>query len=326
VAERFGVTLGDGGSVTDSNVLYDVLGPKNIAPMAMASAYATIANNGVRCTPHAIDRITDIDGNEVPVPETGCEKVVEPNIAATAAEALKSVVNGGTGAQANPGDGTPMIGKTGTHEGLQTSMIESSTKVTTGVWVGNVQGTADMYHTYPNGIRAADIRYTLARDIQAAANANYPGGEFAAADPNLTRRILKDLPDVTGMTIDEATNTLVGAGFQVSVGDTVPGSQPEGRIQRQDPGAGQAAGGSVVTIFPSNGDGAEVPDVAGMSLKAAFSAITGAGFSNVETGSCSENGDAGKGRATSTNPGAGEVADQGTTVIVDYEAAKCGGD
>ncbi|MDR6876793.1 transglycosylase domain-containing protein [Microbacterium barkeri] len=325
VAERFGVTLGNGGSVTDENVLYDVLGSKAIAPIDMASAYATIANNGVRCEPHAIDRITDIDDKEVPVPETGCEPVIEPNIAATAAEALKSVMNGGTGAAANPGDGTELIGKTGTHENVSTMMIESSTAATTAVWVGNTRGLTDLRTIWSNGINGNNVRYELARPIQAAANAHYPGGAFPTPDPNLTRRVLVDLPDVTGKSIDEATSILRGAGFGVTVGETVPGDQPEGTIQRQDPGAGQAAGGTNVTIFPSDGKASSVPDVSGMSVQAAFAAITGAGFDNVERGSCSENSDAGSGKVTGTDPEAGTVADPNTVIRVNYEAKSCGG-
>ncbi|MDI6944220.1 transglycosylase domain-containing protein [Microbacterium barkeri] len=331
VGERFGVTWGDGTPLTTPSTpehptaLYDVLGSKNIAPLDMASAYATIANNGVRCEPHAIDRITDIDGEEVPVPETGCEPVVEPNIAATAAEALKSVMNGGTGARANPGDGTQLIGKTGTHENISTMMIESSTAATTAVWVGNTIGATDLRTISSNGVLGNDVRYYLARDIQAAANAHYPGGAFPTPDPNLTRRVLVDLPDVTGKSIDEATSILRGAGFGVTVGETVPGDQPEGTIQRQDPGAGQAAGGTNVTIFPSDGKASSVPDVSGMSVQAAFAAITGAGFDNVERGSCSENSDAGSGKVTGTDPEAGTVADPNTVIRVNYEAKSCGG-
>lgn len=329
VAERFGVKWGDGDSITNPQgeghlqVLFDVLGWKNIAPVDMASAYATIANDGVRCEPHAIDRIVDAEGTEIPVPETGCERVVDSNIAATAAEALKSVMVGnGTGSAANPSDGTELIGKTGTHENISTMMIESSTAATTAVWVGQSSGSVDLRTVYSNGVLGNSVRYSLARDIQAAANANYPGGAFPDPDPNLTRQIKKDVPDVTGMSIDEATSTLTGAGFQVSVGDSVTGDQAEGLIQSYEPG-GQAAVGSVITIHPSDGKGAAVPDVSGLSVQAAFAAITGAGFDNVERGSCTQKDSAGSGKATATDPAAGTVTDPNTTVTVDYEAKNC---
>ncbi|MFK9236816.1 hypothetical protein ACJEKV_25955, partial [Escherichia coli] len=74
-----------------------------------------------------------------------CETVLTPEIAATAAYALQSVMaGGGTGQSANPRDGTPVMGKTGTHEGYQTWMIESSTNVTTAVWVGNWDGDKNL--------------------------------------------------------------------------------------------------------------------------------------------------------------------------------------
>jgi membrane peptidoglycan carboxypeptidase len=263
VAERFGVAYGDGTPVTANEpgtaytqALFDVLGSKNIAPLAMASAYATIANEGVRCEPRAIDRIVDADGDELPVPDSECERVIEPDIAATAADALASVMaGGGTGASANPGDGTPLIGKTGTHENEQTMMIESSTAATTAVWVGQTQGPyQDLSGFFSHGGQANDLRYPIAAAMQGAANANYPGGAFPAPNQALIREVLVDLPDVTGMPVDEAESTLTAAGFRVNVAESVPGDQPEGRIQRQDPGAGQAVGGSEVTIFPSTGE------------------------------------------------------------------------
>merc|ERR1712072_632736 len=54
------------------------------------------------------------DGNELAVPERSCERVLDSAVAATAAYALQGVMNGGTGAQGNPYDGIPVIGKTGT--------------------------------------------------------------------------------------------------------------------------------------------------------------------------------------------------------------------
>ncbi len=143
LAQRMGVHLGDGGSVTDENVPYDVLGPKNIAALDMASAYAAVANNGTRCEPHAIDKITGPDGSELPIPPTTCTQVIKPEIAATAAYALQGVMNsGGTGSRANPDDGTPpLIGKTGTHESAQTMLVDSSTAATTAVWVARPTAT-----------------------------------------------------------------------------------------------------------------------------------------------------------------------------------------
>lgn len=332
VADRLDVTTGDGlHLVTDKEpnierapVPYDILGSFNIAPMAMASVYATIANNGIQCDPKAIDKITDSDGETMPLPETDCEQKLKPEVAATAASALQAVMSGGTGSPARNPDGVPVIGKTGTHEKWQTSLVQSSTKAATFVWVGNVQGSTDVFHTWAPAGLVSDLRYSISRAVQGAANAAYPGGEFPPADPNLSRRILVDLPNVVGMSVEDAQNRLWQAGFSVNVGSEVPGTQPQGVVETQDPGAGRVAAGTTVTISPSNGKGSTIPDVKGMSLTDALRAVSEAGF-NATPGKCSEEDGAGAGRATGTNPSSGTPVSEGSTVRVEYDRQSCKG-
>src|SRR5690606_622877 len=115
VATKMGVTRGNGAPV-DMNNLFSVIGSSEVAPMAMAGAYGTVANNGIYCEPRAIARVVDADGNELTPPQTTCTQVLNPKVAATAAYALEGVMRGGTGNRANAYDGVPVLGKTGTHE------------------------------------------------------------------------------------------------------------------------------------------------------------------------------------------------------------------
>ncbi|MGQ3010999.1 transglycosylase domain-containing protein [Microbacterium aurantiacum] len=325
VATKIGVTTGDGTAIT-MDVANNVIGDSNISPIAMAGAYGTVANNGVYCQPRVIESVTDSDGNDVPLPERTCEQVLEPGVAATAAFALEGVMNGGgTGAQGNPFDGTPLIGKTGTHEELQTWLVESSTNVSTAVWAGNIEGGGDMFRNWHNGIQLSNLRYFIARDVQGAANSLFGGNPFPAPDNNLTRQVLRDLPNVVGQSIDQATATLRNAGFSVTVGGAVDSSEPEGIVAAQSPGAGRVAGGTSVTINPSNGQGISVPAVSG-SLSAAISALRNAGFGNVSPGSCQQDENAGGGeQATGTNPAAGTLVNRNTAISVDYVSRNCGG-
>ncbi|MFK4804503.1 transglycosylase domain-containing protein [Microbacterium sp. ZW CA_36] len=325
VATKMGVTQGNGDPIKMEN-LNSVIGTANVSPLAMAEAYATVANNGIYCQPQVIDRITDSDGNDLPKPERTCNQVLEPRVAATAAYALQGVMNGGTGNQGNPRDGTPLIGKTGTHEEIQSWLIESSTKVATATWAGNVQGGGDIFKTSYNGVRLSDIRYRITRDVQAAANAAYGGDRFAGPDSELTKQVLTDLPNVVGQTIEQATKTLEDAGFSVSVGDPVDSDQPAGVVGAQNPGAGKVAGGSTVTINPSNGEGLTIPNVSGSTLEDAKKALRSAGFGNVSDGSCTADAALGaQTRAGATNPSAGSVVNRNTSIAVDYTAAVCGG-
>ncbi|GAA1699047.1 transglycosylase domain-containing protein [Microbacterium sediminicola] len=307
-ATKMGVRLGNGEEV-DVNTAFSVLGSANIPPIDIAAAYATIANNGVYCTPHVIDSITDNNGNEVALPEASCTQVLEPNIAATAAYTLQGVMTNGSGTASNPYDGTPLLGKTGTHELKQTWVVSSSTAVATAVWVGNSEGYA-VINQWPWSYQYT--RHSIARPILAAANQLYPGGAFPSPDSNLTKTVLYELPNVVGMSVEEATSTLEDAGFAVVVGDAVTSTEGAGIVAEQDPGAGDVAGGTTVTIRPSNGQGVAVPSVSG-SVENARSQLQSAGL-NASGGTCSNP------NATvtlnGTSPGAGTVVDRGTTVNI----------
>lgn len=323
VATRMGVTLGDGSPITVA-APYSVLGSDNVSPLAMAGAYATVANGGIYCPPKAIDRITDADGVDVALPDTTCVKAIEPNIAATAAAALRGVMNGGTGAAANPNDRVPVIGKTGTHQTFQTWMIESSTKVTSAVVVGTTQDEGNITRQYFNGRQLNQVRYLIAKRMQAAANSVYGGDRFPEADSNLLRSVLADLPDVLGKSVAEAQKILEDAGFEVIVGAPVDSNMGEGLIASQNPPGGKAAGGTAITIAPSNGQGVAVPDVTGQDPNAARSALNSAGFGNVQAGTCTVDAAAGgNGKVTSTTPAASAMVNRNTAISLNYSRANC---
>jgi membrane peptidoglycan carboxypeptidase len=315
VADRMGVTLGNGDKTTDENVPADVLGAKYISPLAMANAYATVASGGTYCTPRAIDRVIGADGKDRPLPASSCtEGVISPEVAATAAYALQSVMaGGGTGRQANPNDGTPLIGKTGTHDTWSTMMIESSTKVATAVWAGRYDGQENIYRKSYNGRLLNELRYPLARTAQEAANAAYGGDAFPRPDDKLIRQVMSSVPDVVGKSVDEATSILESAGFQVSVSGSIDSSIAAGLVAAQDP-SGQAAGGATINLATSNGQGTTVPaNMVGMSRAQAAAALGGAGFTSIEfDNSCNPP----TAVVSSTDPAPGSAASKATTVGV----------
>lgn len=323
-AAKLGVTRGDGTPI-EMKFPNNVIGDDNVSPIAMAAAYATVANGGTLCQPKVIDKVTASDGSERAIPERTCSAALTPEIAATAAYALQGVMSsGGTGARANPGDGTPMAGKTGTHEGHETWMIESSTNTTTAVWVGNYIGTVDLFRKYYNGLQLADIRYPLARDIQSASNEFYGGDRFPDPASDLLRTKQADLPNVVGQTIDSARSTLQNAGFRVSVGDPIDSELGNDRVAAQNPGGGSAPVGSVISLSPGNGQSGTVPDVAGQPVSSARAAMLSAGYGTVSIGGCSKDEKApAEGQVVSTNPAGGTSAPKSINVALTIIAKDC---
>lgn len=336
VAMKLGVMRDDGtpldevppGSSISPNQAYNVLGDAAVAPIDMAAAYASIAANGMLCKPKAIDRAVDAQGNDI-TPQTTCERVMTEAVASTAAYTLEGVMSG-TGVGARIGDGVPVFGKTGIHEYEQTWMDGSSTKVTTVVWVGNVNSIQingkwqnvkiDKYRE--SGYPLSRIRNSIWPKMQGAANKIYGGDAFPKPDTSLTKQVLVDLPSVIGMSVDQATQTLTTAGFSVTVGDAVDGVEAPGTIVQQDPGAGRVAGRTNVTIRPSNGQGVAVPAVSGDPV-AAVAQLKSAGFGDV-SGQCTQKDDApDKGVVTGTNPAAGAIVGRGSAITVEFQAKKC---
>ena len=89
------------------------------------------------------------------------------------------------------------------------------------------------------------------------------------------------VPDVVGMTQDEATTALTDAGFQVKPEEaSEPGDAKEGEVVAQDPEAGgEAPEGSSVTISVVGAPEAiAVPDVVGLSEDAATAKLEKAGL------------------------------------------------
>ncbi len=96
-----------------------------------------------------------------------------------------------------------------------------------------------------------------------------------------------EVPDVSGMTLDEARKAITVAGF--SVGETTKeysDSVEEGKVIKQTPtGKTMAAQGSKVDLVISQGkDEIEVPDVEGLSLEAARAKIERAGLKLTQAG------------------------------------------
>ena len=329
LAAKFGAVPGrviDGApEKLDTNGLYWLLGSANISPLAMAGAYAGVANGGLYCPTHAIDSVTNSKGEAVPYTAPKCEQVVSKEVAATALYALKGVMDGGgTGELGNPYDGTEVAGKTGTHEAVQTWLIETSSAVTSAAWVGNREGFVNMYDAGNN-----NLRYYLAQRLQQGADRYYPAGPFPAPDDNLMREVRADVPNVTGMSIDDATRRLNEAGFEAAVGAEVPSDQAKGIIVSQDL-TGSVVAGSTVTISPSSGkpkppeaSTGRVPDVSGMSVDDATRALAKAGYSNIAPSCTESNGAGNKGRVTSTDPAAGSSTPVNRTITLSYERNRC---
>ncbi|GAA1750646.1 transglycosylase domain-containing protein [Agromyces humatus] len=295
-----------------------VLGTEEVAPLAMATAFAAIAGKGVSCTPIAIDKITDAEGEPIAAPASECTQAVTAEVAAGMDYAMQRVMTSGTGSSSlykMDTQGTPMIGKTGTTDNAEaTWMSGASTRVATVVGVYNVTGHVNLRDTYFDAGEAAVLRHNIWPRVMDVANSKYPGESFPEPPQNLLFAPQVSVPDVLGLSPEAAQKALEDAGFGWTMDGDVDSAQPKGTIGAQNP-SGTASRGAVISLQVSRGNGASVPDVTGQPADQAEAALTAAGF-RVDRREEDTTDPAQVGVVISQSPGAGENAKRGDKVTI----------
>jgi len=291
-AESLGVHRADGTRVQSNPSA--VLGTNELAPLTMANAWAGIANNGKFCESIILDHAVGPNNEELPGQPVTCSQAIDPDVAHATILAMKGVMNGGTGNASNPGDGVPIIGKTGTTDNsTQTWIVVSTSRVATATWVGNIVGKFPM-RQFPNG---SIYRHQITSTVMRAADRMYSGEtDWPAPSSRLLQGNGIKIPAVQGLSVEEATTLLVGLGLKVNVARAEPSANvPVGFVTRSSPGEGQIrADGMVVKIYTSSGPpGLTMPDfLSTLTLEAtAVAALTASGVPSV-TVTCSQTNDA----------------------------------
>jgi len=112
-AETAGIVHGldkwNGDSLASMSIGYEI----GVTPLQIATAFATIANDGIKNQPHIIKEVRDSQGNTVSVNEPNQSQVVSRETAADLRTMLRQVVLSGTGKRAQL-EGYTSAGKTGT--------------------------------------------------------------------------------------------------------------------------------------------------------------------------------------------------------------------
>ncbi|MFP5333748.1 MAG: transglycosylase domain-containing protein [Actinomycetes bacterium] len=152
VAASLGVHRTDGGELGTNPS--SVLGDNVIAPLTMASAFATFANSGTYCRPVAITEVKNSAGEVIGGQQPECSPAMEPDIANAVATALTNTLDRGTARRSDID--WPAAGKTGTtNESWETWFVGFTRQISTAVWVG----TPNAEPTSLNGLTFAGERH-----------------------------------------------------------------------------------------------------------------------------------------------------------------------
>jgi len=148
------------------------LGGVEVTPLEMATAYATLANDGEYHEPYFIDRVEDREGKVLFKQSTKGERAVSVAHARTTAQTLTQVVQRGTGVAAQV-PRWQVAGKTGsTDNNADAWFVGVTPKLATAVWMGSPGGKVPMRKvgafspvyggTYPAMIYGAYMKQFLA--------------------------------------------------------------------------------------------------------------------------------------------------------------------
>ncbi len=107
----------------DLSTLGNLLGGENVAPLTMASAFATFAANGTYCAPVSVREVTDSQGRKIAGQSQDCRaRAIDPDVAKAVTNVLQDVLAKGSGANIKDGTGSPIklavpaAAKTGTNQ------------------------------------------------------------------------------------------------------------------------------------------------------------------------------------------------------------------
>lgn len=277
-----------------------VLGSNPVNPLGMASAYATLANNGVRREPVAITRIVDTTtGDVIYEDQTEPDRVLDPGVAYLVTTALKAVVERGTGVRAQIG--RPAAGKTGTAQEYRDAWFAGYTPdLSAAVWVGYPEGEIEMKASCGgdpgcrptrllsgSGVTGGTWPAVIWERFMSRALIGVPATDFAKPDIGLVT-----------VRIDSRTGCLASAftpdEYKVSA-TFAKGTQPEKSCRNKKVGV-------------------RVPDVFSFPVDDARDVMKRAGFEVDLTYEASSTYP--PGRVIGQSPGAGEKAPEGSTVTL----------
>lgn len=276
VAARAGVTL------PQPNVASNVLGVGDVHVLDIASAYSTLAAQGLYSKPFIVRQVLNPDGTVAWSGGTTPTKAFEPDVMADATYAMQQVVQQGSARQFVRPLGVPIAGKTGTSSDNKSAwFVGFTTKVVTAVAMfqngedgSSLEsitpfGTADQVTggLWPAKLWASYMKPVLAMPAWTA-TVPFPAPVYVGTNPTAAptpsdtpteepteEPAFVTVPDIREGALEQEAQVALDAADLVPVIVTQPHETiAAGRVVRVDPPAGtQLAPGSSVTVYVSSG-------------------------------------------------------------------------
>jgi len=293
------------------------LGANATTPLAMANAYATLANRGVACDAYPIERIENAEGEVLWEHAASCRQVIDTDVADWAVDLLAGPVSaGGTAPSVNLGR-WPTRGKTGsTNNNIDAWFVGFIRQLATAAWVGypntdRVFISVEAAEAACGSAATENVCRRTADTAQRLVNVRIGGRSYrqvfggtlpAPIWGTYMRRIVEryepqgfprppeqqmlEVPEIAPFTslndetLAQLEAAVQAAGFTLLIGEE-DFWRPQGTFVRQLPEAGTSSpAGSAITVFVSTGSGVAppLPDVRGEVYRDAAKRLTDAGY------------------------------------------------
>lgn len=276
MAERLGITSiprTGARAITERDASL-TLGAFEVSPVELAGAYAAFAAHGVHCTPHPIVAATGPDGKPITVPSPDCHEAIPASVADTVAATMQGTLNGPDPYRTGKEEyfGRPAAGKTGTTQNTAAVWFSGFTpQYATSVWVGDPRGGFKhplrgfyAYGSYVAKASGGSVAGPIWREVMAGVHAGLPVKQFSR--PAATVSAGTVVPDVRGLTLEQAYRALTDAGYTVRLAPA--NAKPDtalspNRVALTTPAAGSFLGLAsevVVTMTAGSDRGVRLPD------------------------------------------------------------------
>lgn len=242
------------------------LGSQEVTPIEMASAFSTLAADGVHYPHTSITKIVDAQGETIFEYAPVGERAISHSVAYAATSIMKGVITSGTATRANIG--RPAAGKTGTTQDYRDAWFVGFTpQLACSVWMGYTP-ERPMRNVHGRKAFGGTFCAPIWHDFMAKALANQPVLDFNPAPaPDYTWKKEWDIPSeavpsLIGLSQGAAIEALTAAGFlNYQVTSTYSDTIAPGLVAEQAPAPGATANPDkdVVTIAISNGPNPAAP-------------------------------------------------------------------
>jgi membrane peptidoglycan carboxypeptidase len=173
VAHRMGITsyLNADPAIALGGLTYGV------SPLEMASAYATLANNGQHIEPTIILKVTDARGNVLYDAQPKRTQAISAGVAYEVTKILQQNILHGTGTKANID--RPAAGKTGTaQEWYDAWFCGYTPHLSTAIWMGHPEAQIAMDNVHGIRVTGGSFPAQMWQKFMVVAESDFPEEEF----------------------------------------------------------------------------------------------------------------------------------------------------